>query len=125
VEGDVRKNALCAIRAAYRSGTMCYRGNVRQILTTEDYNETSAWEKALTPINQYQNGAYWGTASGWVIYALFQADKEYFIKMVNEYIDELIEGDYRKGEEYGSPWECFHSDRNWRQNSITIKTPVI
>ncbi|MBA7543532.1 hypothetical protein ES705_35863 [subsurface metagenome] len=123
LEGNIRKKALSAIRQAYRSRTICYRGNVRQILTTENYSKTSAWEKALSPINRYQNGAYWGTASGWVFYALYQADKESFSKMVNEYINELTEGDYRKGEEYGSPWECFHPDGNWRQNSV-YKTSV-
>jgi len=118
LEGRIKKNALSAIRDAYRSGIMCYQGNVRQILTSENYSESSAWEKAWSPINRYQNGAYWGTASGWVFYALYQADKESFSKMVNEYIDELTEGDYRKSKEYGSPWECFHPDGNWRQHSV-------
>ena len=123
LERNIRKTALSTINDAYRSGIMCYQGNVRQILTTENYSKRSAWEKALSPINRYQNGAYWGTASGWVFYALYQIDKKSFIKMVNEYIDELIEGDYRKGEEYGSPWECFHPDGNWRQNPV-YKTSV-
>ncbi|MBT9147767.1 MAG: hypothetical protein DDT32_01532 [Syntrophomonadaceae bacterium] len=123
LEGNIRKNALRAINDAYRSGIMCYQGNVRQILTSENCSERSAWEKALSPINRYQNGAYWGTASGWVFYALYQIDRESFARMVNEYIGELIEGDYRKGEEYGSPWECFHPDGNWRQNSV-YKTSV-
>jgi len=123
LEGNIRQKALSAINDAYRSGIMCYQGNVRQILTTANYSERSAWEKALSPINRYQNGAYWGTAFGWVFCALYHADKESFSKMVNEYIDELTEGDYRKGKEYGSPWECFHPDGNWRQNSV-YKTSV-
>ena len=43
--------------------------------------------------------------------------------MVNEYIDELKRGDYRQGEEYGSPGECFHPEENHRQNSV-YKTSV-
>ena len=123
LEGKTRDNALSAIHDAYNSGTICHRGNVRHIPTTENYSETSAWEKALGKINTYQNGAYWGTASGYVFYALYQTDKESFGKIVNEYIDELREGDYRQGEEYGSPWECFHPDGNHRQNPV-YKTSV-
>jgi len=125
IEGDVKKNALHAIKDAYRSGVMCYRGNVRQILTTENYGKASAWERALPPLNRYQNGAYWGTASGWVFYALYQSDKKSFVKIVNEYVDELIEGDYRKGKEYGSPWECFHPDGDWKQNPVYMTSVTL
>lgn len=125
LEGDVKENAICAIRNAYCSGTISYRGNIRQILTTDNYSETSAWERALPRINTYQNGAYWGTASGWVFYALAQVDEESFAQIVNEYIGELIEGDYRKGEDYGSPWECFHPEGNYRQNPVYMTSVTV
>jgi len=83
LEGDVKKKALYAIRDAYRAGTLSCRGNIRHILTTENFSETSAWERALSGINTYQNGAYWGTASGWVFYALYQVDEESFAQIVN------------------------------------------
>ena len=43
-----------------------YRGQVRHL------PEPESWEKTLIPITPgtYQNGAYWGTASGWVAFAL-------------------------------------------------------
>lgn len=125
LEGEFRDKALRAIRDAYYDGSMTYRGNVRQILTTENHSETSAWERALPPINTYQNGAYWGTATGWVLYALSQIDEAAFVRMANEYIDELMEGDYRKGEEYGSPWECFHPDGNHHQNPVYMASVTL
>ncbi|NOZ63923.1 MAG: hypothetical protein GXO71_03130, partial [Caldiserica bacterium] len=95
------------------------------ILTTENFSENSAWEKALPKINTYQNGAYWGTASGWVFDALARVDEESFTRIVNEYIDELIEGDYRKGKDYGSPWECFHPEGNHNQNPVYLTSVTL
>ena len=125
LEGEIRDNALSAIHDAYNSGTIFYRGNVRHIPTTQNYSETSAWEKAIAEINVYQNGAYWGTASGWIFSALAQVEETSFSKMVNEYIDELMEGDYRKGERYGSPWECFHPQGHYYQNPVYMTSVTV
>jgi hypothetical protein len=34
------------------------------------------WQRLLTPVQpeRYQNGAYWATASGWLMWALAQRD---------------------------------------------------
>jgi acetyl esterase/lipase len=47
-----------------------WRGQVRHLLRGEH------WQRLLTPVapERYQNGAYWATASGWVIWALAQRD---------------------------------------------------
>lgn len=47
-------------------GRFIYRGQVRHLPAPE------IWERTLIPImpGTYQNGAYWGTASGWVAFAL-------------------------------------------------------
>ena len=107
LEGKTRDNALSAIHDAYNSGTICHRGNVRHIPTTENYSETSAWEKVLGKINTYQNGAYWGTASGWIFSALAQVEETSFTKMVNEYIDELREGGIEKEKDMVLPGNVF------------------
>ena len=39
-------------------------------------------------------------------------------RLAREYIEELREGDFRKGKEFGSPWECFHPDNDHRQNPV-------
>jgi len=115
---DRTQRACATLAQAYRSGTLAWRGNVRHVLTTDDFNEATAWESTDVPKNRYQNGAYWGTPAGWVCYAMAQVDPEAAAQLAAEYVAELREGDFRKGPEYGSPWECMHPDQNHRQNPV-------
>ncbi len=116
---DAHAEAVCkALTDAYRAGTLAWRGNIRHVLTTDDFSATTAWEKALCGKNRYQNGAYWGTPTGWVCYAISKIDFNLARKLAKEYVDELREGDYRKGPEFGSPWECMHPDGNHKQNPV-------
>jgi len=114
-----REKAACeALAQGYRDGTIAWRGNIRHVPTNADFSETTAWEVALTPKNRYQNGAYWGTPTGWVCYSISKVDMELARKLAREYIAELREGDFRKGPDHGSPWECMHPDGNHRQNPV-------
>ena len=47
-----------------------WRGQVRHLLKGEH------WQRLLSPVQpeRYQNGAYWATASGWMMYALAHKD---------------------------------------------------
>ncbi len=49
-----------------------YEGQVRHLLKNE------YWEKLLIDIKpeEYQNGAYWATATGWAVWCLFQSDRK-------------------------------------------------
>ena len=47
-----------------------------------------------------------------------QADRPAAQKLAQEYIAELRAGDFRKGPDFGSPWECMHPDNNHRQNPV-------
>ncbi|MBN2376854.1 MAG: hypothetical protein JXD22_10650 [Sedimentisphaerales bacterium] len=106
---------------AYKEGTLTYKGQVRHLRTTDDYDDQRSWD---TPVNgdgsksTYQHGAYWGTPLGWVCYSMAQVDEDLALKLAKEYIQELRQGDYRKGEGFGSPWECMHPKGNYKQNSI-------
>ncbi len=70
------------------------------------------WERMLIPIKPgtYQNGAFWGTASGWVIAVLARRNPEKAAEMFNalvvDYqnhgIHECINGEYRKVPHYVS-----------------------
>jgi len=114
-----REKAACdALAQAYRDGTLAWRGNVRHVLTTDDFSATTAWEATQTPKNRYQNGAYWGTPTGWVCYAIWKADADLARRLAKEYVEELREGDFRKGHDFGSPWECMHPEGNYRQNPV-------
>ncbi|CAG5018192.1 hypothetical protein DYBT9275_05952 [Dyadobacter sp. CECT 9275] len=107
LEGDNLTRACKYLSSAYKAGTLAYKGSIRHILTNEDFDSTTAWESALVKKNSYQNGAYWGTPTGWVAYAIGKADPASAVKLVHEYIGELRENDFRKGAPFSSPVECF------------------
>ncbi len=68
------------------------------------------WEKTFVPIpqGQYQNGAYWATPSGWVLYVIYGADPARARQTAADLIDyfkkydifECVNGEYRKLENY-------------------------
>jgi hypothetical protein len=126
LEGDQQKKTCQFLRDAYQKGSLASKGNVRHILTTDDFNTSTAWEFSLAQKNSYQNGAYWGTPSGWVCYAIAKVDIPAAQKLAKEYIDDLRVGDYRKGIEFGAPWECYNSDKP--QNAVyltSVSCPLI
>jgi hypothetical protein len=80
------------------------RGQVRHLL------EGHYWEQTLIPVapGTYQNGAYWATASGWVIYLLYQVDKCMAVTLLQELVNdfklfgifECVNVDYEKLNHY-------------------------
>ncbi len=122
IEGEDARIIGETLARAYTDGTLSYRGNIRHVLTSDDFSEETAWERTVGtkpyPKNRYQNGAYWGTPVGWVCYAIAQVDESLAIRLAGEYISELREGDFRKGEDFGSPWECMHPDGDYKQNPV-------
>jgi hypothetical protein len=100
---------------AYRRGTITLEGAVRHLPT-----DVGAWER-MSPavaVNTYQNGAYWHTPTGWLISALHRSHPELAMQVFGEYIAHLREQDFRRGEQFGAPWECFGRDGAARQNPV-------
>ncbi|MBO3809399.1 MAG: hypothetical protein FGF50_07380 [Candidatus Brockarchaeota archaeon] len=66
--------------------------------------EPLVWEKTLTEIKPgtYQNGAYWGTATGWVAYAISLANRQLPERMLTDLV-EFCEAE-------GKAWECVNLD---------------
>jgi hypothetical protein len=104
--GEQTIKASRYLAGAYESGTLAYKGNVRHIVTTEDFNEKTAWEGAIVARNTYQNGAYWGTPVGWTAYTISKTNAGLARRLVSEYIQELRENDFREGAGFSSPAEC-------------------
>jgi len=105
-----RQQVLKASRAmneAYRKGDLSLRGNIRHILRSDDFSSQTAWEQSEASKDSYQNGAYWGTPMAWVANLMRETQIDYAKQLIQDYITELREGDFRKGESYGAPWECF------------------
>lgn len=77
-----------------------YKGQVRHLLK-EEY-----WERLLIKIKpeEYQNGAYWATATGWIIWCLAQVDTSLACKALQEAVTyfknegsyECINKEYKK-----------------------------
>jgi hypothetical protein len=121
LEGDNMDKACLFLADAYKKGYLSCNGNIRHILTIDDFNETTSWEVSLAKKNTYQNGAYWGTPTGWICFAIAKADFTLAQKLANEYVDDLRENDFRKGGISGAPWECFHPSGH-RQNPVYMTT---
>ncbi len=121
LEGDHLKKASDMLTSAYNSGTLSYKGNIRHILTTDDFSKNTAWELSLSSKNKYQNGAYWGTPTGWVCYAINKVDPQSSKALATEFIEDLKLNDYRKGGAFGAPYECFNKS-SYTQNSVYLTT---
>lgn len=129
-DDDIKEIICKALTESYKNGTLSYRGNIRHVRACDDYNDATLWESMVGSHkkNTYQNGAYWNTPTGWVAYALSQVDTDLATELVKEYIEELREGDFRKGSEFGSPWECMHPERDYKQNPVymtSVACPLI
>ncbi len=120
IEGEQALNASRTITDGYKKGLLAKNGNIRHIFIGEDFSEKSAWEKSLVQKGDYQNGGYWGTPTGWVCYTIAKTDPAAAKQLAKEYIDNLRAGDFRKGGEYGEPWECYNIKAP--QNSIYMTT---
>jgi len=121
--GKSRLKAAQYLRDAYVKGELSQKGNIRHVVQSDDFSATSAWEKSVVPINTYQNGAYWGTPVGWVCQAIAYVDLPSAQKLAKEFIQELREGDFRKGDSFGSPWECFNDKLT--QNPVYLTSVAV
>jgi hypothetical protein len=121
LEGENALNACRALADAYTKGTLSFKGNIRHVLTSDDFNENTAWEKSMAGKNEYQNGAYWGTPTGWVCYAISKVNHESAKQLAKEFITDLRENDFRKGEGFGAPFECFYP-LSHAQNPLYLAT---
>ncbi|NBW02783.1 MAG: hypothetical protein EBR87_03560 [Cytophagia bacterium] len=121
--GQSRLKSAQYLRDAYLKGELSQKGNIRHVIKSDDFSTTSAWEKSVVPINTYQNGAYWGTPVAWVCQAIAYVDVPSAQKLAKEFIQELQEGDFRKGESFGSPWECFNDKLT--QNPVYLTSVAV
>ena len=79
----------------------------------------------MSPVNTYQNGGYWHTASGWLIEALWDKDRTLARQVFTEMILHLRSQDFRKGIGFGAPWEVCGPDGRGRQNPIYMASVAL
>jgi hypothetical protein len=116
-----RTKACQALAKAYSEGSMTWEGQVRHVLTSDDFSSQTAWERAAASVNRYQNGAYWATPTGWVCYAIYQADRKLAKKLAGEYISHLRKTDFRiNPNTHGGPYECTFPENDYKQNPVYL-----
>jgi hypothetical protein len=116
------KLARQTVADAVTRGTITHQGAVRHIPT-----DFGSWEKVApgVAVNTYQNGAYWHTPTGWLISALARSHPELAKKIFAEYITHLREQDFRRGEAFGAPWECFGLNGAHQQNAVYMASVTV
>lgn len=69
-------------------GSYVYSGQIRHLPAGE------TWEKLLVPVapGEYQNGAYWATASGWVLFLLARRRPEAARRFLRELLADFEQG---------------------------------
>ena len=93
--------------------------------TDRDFSKTTAWERSMCALNTYQNGAYWHTASGWLIEALWKKDRPLALQVFREMLAHLRAQDFRKGPGHGAPWECYGPNGQARQNAVYMASVAL
>jgi hypothetical protein len=119
------KFARMTIADAVRRGTIEYEGGVRHVPTDMDFSATTAWERSGSALNTYQNGAYWHTASGWLIEQLWKEDRRLALEVFSRMINHLRSQDFRKGAGHGAPWEAFGRNGQARQNPVYMASVAL
>lgn len=122
--------ARAQIVAALEAGTIAFEGALRHVPTDHDASATSAWERTRTPLNTYQNGAYWHTPTGWMVSALAAHAPTWAKRLFNDMIAHLRREDFRKGPQFNAPWECIGREITAYNNplflgSITVPYGVL
>ena len=109
LDGDGTRRATVAVLDGVRRGTIVAEAAVRHVPADMDYATNSAWERTVgIRVNTYQNGAYWHTATGWLIEAVDRADASLARRLFADYVTHLRRQDFRLGPGHEAPWECFH-----------------
>jgi hypothetical protein len=124
---DAARKALETVAAAVRApgNTVEYRGAVRHVPSDRFFRPDQCWEAGGSGVNLYQSGAFWHTASGWLIEALQQVDPVLARQVCDRFIADLRQGDFRKGQGHGAPWECFGIDMAGSQNPVYMTSVTL
>ncbi len=117
--------ARSTLADAVRRGTIICEGGVRQVPTDLDFSDTTAWERCRWPVNAYQNGGYWHTATGWLVAALWPGERPLARQVFDELISHLRSGDFRRGTGFGAPWEVFAPNGKSRQNPVYLTSVAL
>lgn len=107
VELSVARHLL----ALYEAGGTVVEGQVRHLPPGGELG--GHWETALCAADQYQNGGYWATPTGWLATALSRVKPATGERLVAEYVVHL-----RANRDQGAPWEWINPVLKLRANPL-------
>jgi len=93
----------------HQAGGIVAEGQVRALPPAGPFG--GDWEKTASPQGHYQNGGYWGTASGWLVVALHPVDPLAAWAVLRD----LVAGIAARRQD-GAPWEWINPGLNLYQN---------
>ena len=125
LKGKRAAAARAEILKALEEGTICYQGALRHVPTNHDASPNSAWERTHTPHNNYQNGAYWHTPTGWLIAVLAKESPAWARRVFKEMIAHFQAEDFRKGDAFHAPWECLGKNGLFRNNPLFLGSVAV
>lgn len=111
-----------ALAKFYRENEISCEGQICHVPHSYFADDASCWQKTSCKIavNVYQNGAYWATPTGWVVYAIAQRHPAEAEKLFQEYIRHLKRSDFRLKGKNGAPWECIYPASDYFQNAVYL-----
>ena len=101
--------------ALFKAGGIVADGQVRAMPPGGPFGGT--WEESVSHPGQYQNGAYWGTMSGWLIVALHEVDPQSSAKVLHALVASISA---HRSE--GAPWEWVNPSLHLYRNPLYCAT---
>ena len=120
-EGTGRQIGASLVRA-YREKSAVRNGCVRHLLLNDPQNR-KGWQKTISPLGEYQNGGYWGTATGWYLVAMQKSDPQAAASMARDYLGFLRQNMGRDG--ISRAWEWFNPETGKTANPLYVASVVL
>jgi hypothetical protein len=122
VDGPVARKVARALVRAFHDESAVRQGCVREILTTDVTNK-GGWQSSVVPLGEYQNGGYWGTATGWYVAAMANVDRQAAAYMAKDYIQFLKS--HMRADGMTEAWEWFNPDTGKHNNPLYVATVAL
>jgi hypothetical protein len=119
------RRAIDQVLSSLETGQIMLEGALRHVPLDGDASPNSMWEKAITPHNRYQNGAFWHTPTGWLIAVLDRDHPQKAQAVFAEYIAHMRREDFRQGGSCGGPWECIGWEGKADQNPAFVPSVAL
>jgi len=118
LEPAVEQVVCRGLLALHQAGGIVAEGQVRALPPEGTFG--GFWETCVAPPGEYQNGAFWGTMSGWLIIALHRVDPAAARTVLHDLVASITAD--RKD---GGPWEWINPGKNLRRNQHYCSTVTL